>query len=345
MAGNAEGQPGSSLKRRNPGLQARVSGNEVNDQENNVMSKNSTNVIPFKFNKQEVRTLLIDDQPWFVAADVSVALEYSEASAMTRHLDDDEKGLSIVQTLGGDQEMLVINESGLYSAILRSRKVEAKRFKKWVTSEVLPAIRRHGRYEDSQGRMGTLIGQTIGTDGFHMLGAVVKGKVVGLPKALQRRATSKIWSQTHAAFGVRSAEDIPADQLDSARNFIAAYTVLEGEFLGKEEPTSSKVNWPATRWLAESAPKVRERMTILQGAGNIMLAPDMLFGPDDCVSPTLRAIAELERQGHNLEACRLEVLAMKHHLEDAEYAFSGLRLWTARTQGRGIRFGTQGGAA
>ncbi|QAY87212.1 phage antirepressor N-terminal domain-containing protein [Pseudomonas arsenicoxydans] len=79
----------------------------------------------------------------------------------------------------------------------------------------------------------TVLGQTIGTDGFHMLGAVVKGKVSSLPVPIQRRATAKIWSQTHAAFGVRSAADIPADQLDAARNFIAAYAVLEGEFIPK----------------------------------------------------------------------------------------------------------------
>lgn len=79
----------------------------------------------------------------------------------------------------------------------------------------------------------TVLGQTIGTDGFHMLGAVVKGKVSSLPVPVQRRATAKIWSQTHAAFGVRSAADIPADQLDAARNFIAAYSVHEGEYLPK----------------------------------------------------------------------------------------------------------------
>ncbi|WP_236234880.1 BRO-N domain-containing protein [Pseudomonas tohonis] len=189
-------------------------------------------VIPFSFEKKKVRTLLVDDQPWFVAVDVAIALQYSEASAMTRHLDDDEKGLSIVQTLGGDQEVLVINESGLYSAILRSRKAEAKRFKKWVTAEVLPAIRKRGRYED-QGKMQTLLGETIGTDAVHALGNLVKGKVCTLPVALRRQATAKIWSQTHAAFGVRSAADIPAAQLDSVRNFIAAYA-LEGEWLPKQ---------------------------------------------------------------------------------------------------------------
>ncbi|MDN4149781.1 Bro-N domain-containing protein [Pseudomonas tohonis] len=210
-----------------------------NGKERNVQARTGE-VIPFSFEKKQVRTLLVDDQPWFVAVDVATALQYSEASAMTRHLDDDEKGLSIVQTLGGDQEMLVLNESGLYSAILRSRKDEAKRFKKWVTAEVLPAIRKHGRYED-QGKMQTLLGETIGTDAVHALSNLVKGKVCMLPVALRRQATAKIWSQTHAAFGVRSAADIPAAQLDSVRNFIAAYA-LEGEWLprdGRKEPSST----------------------------------------------------------------------------------------------------------
>lgn len=182
-------------------------------------------IIPFQFEAREVRTMLIDDQPWFVAADIASALQYLTAKDMARNLDDDEKGRQILPTPGGDQEMLVINESGLYSAILRSRKAEAKRFKKWVTAEVLPAIRKYGRYEDPSNKMATLVGETIGTDGFHMLGALIKGKVAALPVEVRRRASMKIWSQTHAAFGVRSAADIPANQLDAARNFVAAYSV------------------------------------------------------------------------------------------------------------------------
>ena len=187
-------------------------------------------IIPFQFDSYPVRTLLIDDQPWFVAADISTALNYRMASDMTRHLDEDEKGTHNTRTPSGDQEMLIINESGLYSAILRSRKVEAKRFKKWVTAEVLPAIRKHGHFHDADGKLDTLIGQTIGTNGFQMLGALIKSKVANLPTTAQRRATAKLWAQTHAAFGVRSAADIPANQLDAARNFVAAYSI-EGEWL------------------------------------------------------------------------------------------------------------------
>ena len=105
------------------------------------------NLQTFRFTDTLIlRGFLRDGEPWFVAGDVAGALDYSEAKDMTRNLDDDEKGRQIVPTLGGDQEMTVINESGLYSAILKSRKPEAKTFKKWVTSEVLPSIRKTGSY-------------------------------------------------------------------------------------------------------------------------------------------------------------------------------------------------------
>ncbi|MGN0924743.1 BRO-N domain-containing protein [Ectopseudomonas mendocina] len=102
--------------------------------------------IEFSFDGTAVRVVLVDGEPWWVANDVALALEYRDAGNMTRILDEDEKGTHNVSTLGGAQQSLVINESGLYSAILRSRKQSAKRFKKWVTAEVLPSIRKHGAY-------------------------------------------------------------------------------------------------------------------------------------------------------------------------------------------------------
>lgn len=84
--------------------------------------------------------------PWFIAKDIAEILDYRMASDMTRRLDEDEKGTRKMRTPFGDQEMTVINESGLYSAILGSSKPEAKAFKKWVTGEVLPAIRKQGGY-------------------------------------------------------------------------------------------------------------------------------------------------------------------------------------------------------
>ena len=107
----------------------------------------NTHLIPFDFEGRPVRVITdAQGEPWFVAADIAQSLEYRMASDMTRSLDDDEKGTQIVRTPSGDQEMLVINESGLYSAILRSRKPDAKRFKRWITHEVIPSIRKTGTY-------------------------------------------------------------------------------------------------------------------------------------------------------------------------------------------------------
>lgn len=284
------------------------------------MTNHSTNVIPFNFGKSQVRTLLISDQPWFVANDVSAALQYSEASAMTRHLDEDEKGLSILQTLGGEQEMLVINESGLYSAILRSRKAEAKRFKKWVTSEVLPAIRKHGRYED-KGKMGTLIGQTIGTDGFHMLASIVKGKVSSLPVVLQRRASAKIWSQAHAAFGVRSAADIPVEQLDSARNFIAAYVVLEAEFMPHKPVEGDRLN---IHFPIQSLAARREGMFKDRGDGYAWL--DVCLEDVGYQHGSLCEVIlfELQRAGYIVDAARWELATYRNKLRGIDSFVRGL---------------------
>jgi prophage antirepressor-like protein len=106
----------------------------------------TADLIPFDFHGSEVRVITIDGEPWFVAADVAAILGYREAYDLTRGLDDDEKGPQIVRTPGGDQSMTAISEGGLYSAILRARVEAARPFRRWVTAEVLPAIRRHGGY-------------------------------------------------------------------------------------------------------------------------------------------------------------------------------------------------------
>lgn len=94
----------------------------------------------------KIRTLTIDGEPWFVAADVCRALEIGNPSMAVERLDDDEKGISTIDTLGGKQRMTIINEPGLYSLVLSSRKPEAKAFKRWITHEVIPAIRKYGGY-------------------------------------------------------------------------------------------------------------------------------------------------------------------------------------------------------
>ena len=101
----------------------------------------------FNFNGIPVRTLKDESgNPWFVAKDVCDVLGIGNSRQATSYLDDDERCVTTNDTPSGRQEMCVINESGLYSLVLRSRKPEAKAFKKWVTSEVLPNIRATGGY-------------------------------------------------------------------------------------------------------------------------------------------------------------------------------------------------------
>lgn len=110
----------------------------------------SEEIVPQVFSNDEFGTIRAlrdeDGEPWFVASDIAKALGYGDATHMTRRLDDDEKGLRLVETPGGQQQMTVITEAGMYSAILGSKVDGAKRFKRWVTHDVLPAIRRDGGY-------------------------------------------------------------------------------------------------------------------------------------------------------------------------------------------------------
>lgn len=106
----------------------------------------------FNFENNQVRTLLINDEPWFVGKDVAEILGYSKArNAIATHVDDDDKkGAPIQGDLGGTQEMTVINESGVYALVFGSKLPSAKRFKHWITSEVLPQIRKTGSYASPQ---------------------------------------------------------------------------------------------------------------------------------------------------------------------------------------------------
>jgi prophage antirepressor-like protein len=103
-------------------------------------------IIPFEYESRQVRVIQDGNvDPWWVAKDVCEILDLDVSQ--TRRLDDDEKGLREIQTLGGPQAMVCVNESGLYNLIIRSNKPEAKKFRKWITSEVLPTIRKTGGYE------------------------------------------------------------------------------------------------------------------------------------------------------------------------------------------------------
>jgi len=100
----------------------------------------------FDYKGQQVRTVIKNGQPWWVAKDVCDILDLGNSRMALERLDDDEKGVSLIDTPGGPQQMQVVNEPGLYTLILGSRKKEAKEFKRWITHEVIPQIRKTGIY-------------------------------------------------------------------------------------------------------------------------------------------------------------------------------------------------------
>ena len=107
-----------------------------------------TNLQAFNFEEREVRTLTVNNEPWFVGKDVAEVLGYkNQNDALSKHVDEEDKdAIAIRDSIGRKQNTPVINESGLYSLILKSKLPTAKKFKRWVTSEVLPTIRKHGMY-------------------------------------------------------------------------------------------------------------------------------------------------------------------------------------------------------
>lgn len=186
-----------------------------------------TDVTPFSFDDRAVRVVMMQDEPWFVCTDVAASLGYSSPKDAASHLDDDEKGSATVRTPGGDQRVTVINESGLYSLVLRSRKPEAKRFAKWVTRDVLPAIRKTGRYEQAAvSTYSVQPSQTLSADQAAELRALLQEAAERLPS--DRRASFMVrgWSKLKAHFGT-DYRHIPAGMFPDALSLVARHIAAE----------------------------------------------------------------------------------------------------------------------
>ncbi|WEH93049.1 BRO family protein [Acinetobacter soli] len=218
-----------------------------------------SNISVFKFNQNEIRTVLKDDgEIWFVASDVATVLDYSVASAMIRHLDEDEKGVSIVHTLGGEQEVSIISESGLYSATLKSRKTEAKQFKKWITSDVLPSIRKNGGYIAGQENDDP---ELILAKALQVANNVILRKTQELQQAKIERDFA-IETKAHisdkktatamatASVKSRQAEKLK-EQLGESKNYASVKAV--------ETKTGRKFNWrELKKWCIEHGKKIKD---------------------------------------------------------------------------------------
>ena len=220
------------------------------------MAKTNTIIQTFTFAENiAVRSMLdANGSPWFVAADVCKALEIKNVTDAMKRLDDDEK-MTLDNTEGragnGAQEFNIINESGLYSLILTSRKAEAKRFKKWVTAEVLPTIRKTGSYGVGQATVEApkapvaLEYKPLNPQQQEKLAKAVQSRA-----ASARTTTMKIYRELRDVFEVGSWKEIPADQYTQAKALVKSM-VLEGELMPRP-----------TMMVAQPAPQQQETIAI-----------------------------------------------------------------------------------
>ena len=188
--------------------------------------KTQSQLSTFKFESKSIRTLAINNEPWFIAKDVCDTLKISNVSDALLKLDDDEKatiGLTDSQAGKGAQSISIISESGMYTLILRCRDAVKKgsvphRFRKWVTAEVLPAIRKTGKYESKT----TVDDRTGLRNAVNML-VSKKGLIY-----------SDAYHLIHQRFNVESIEDLTLEQLPQAVEYIHKI-VLEGELIIEEK--------------------------------------------------------------------------------------------------------------
>lgn len=192
---------------------------------------NQTQLSTFNFESKSIRTLAINNEPWFIAKDLCDTLKISNVSDALLKLDDDEKatiGLTDSQAGNGAQSISIISESGMYTLILRCRDAVKKgsiphRFRKWVTSEVLPQIRKTGSYSK------TTVDQRTGLRNAVNMLVSKKGLIY-----------SDAYHLIHQRFNVESIEDLTLEQLPQAVEYIHKI-VLEGELIieEKKEPSMS----------------------------------------------------------------------------------------------------------
>ena len=183
-----------------------------------------------------VRSLTMDGEPWFVGKDVATALGYAiPQKAVRDHVDDEDKGVSKLDTPGGIQQLTIINESGLYSLILSSKLPDAKKFKRWVTSEVLPAIRKTGRFA-----MDGPVDRLTPDDYIRAASIVAKCNDRRLPVALKLLETAGISPEILKGFQKDrespQKDKITADELAHLQTVLSCYTVRQAAELVNLSP-------------------------------------------------------------------------------------------------------------
>ncbi|MGO3089546.1 MAG: BRO family protein [Galactobacter sp.] len=229
---------------------------------------------PFTYLDKPVRVVDVEEEPWFVASDVAKILGYRSAPDMTRRLDDEDQGYAKVRTPGGDQQMTVINESGLYDAVFRSNAEGAKPFRRWVTSEVLPSIRKTGSYAATP--------QTY-ADALRELASSVEAKELAQARAKELEPKAHQWDVFLSADGDVSVADAAKELCRAGIPDLGRDRLFR--FMGQEKWTFKDHNGDWKPYQAQvDAGRLRSRANHPQ--------PDLKRGGYRAVPPTIRVTAK-----------------------------------------------------
>lgn len=272
------------------------------------MSKHT--VVPFTFESHSIRAINRDGEPWFIAQDVCSVLGIQNVTQAIGRLDKDERSMF---NIGLDQRAMfdnrvkdigIISESGMYTLVLRCRDAVTKgsiphRFRKWVTADVLPSIRKTGSYTKPKTRQCTA------------------KQLIPLRQTAERLITTglgkiypDIWKLVHQRFDVEHIHQLQPEQVGEAIEYL---NVLEGEYLGKQS------HLPAISFKNDYSMEFFKGYLWMIGEKSIR-APwcypaDLLSGNGDYPNPCGRLLSELKQQGYNVEAAQFQLLALQHHLE------------------------------
>ncbi|WP_099822237.1 Bro-N domain-containing protein [Tatumella sp. OPLPL6] len=277
-----------------------------------IVAKENPEFTIFRFGDSEIRVVDKQGEPWFVAKDVCDALQLTNSRKALMALDEDEKGVTSTYTLGGEQKANIVSESGMYTLVLRCRDAVNKgsvphQFRKWVTAEVLPSIRKTGSYEKLRSRKSTTEERTPLRDAVNML---VSKKHLMYPEA---------YSMIHQRFHVTSFEQLTSDQIEPAIEYVHSI-ILEGELLSRQDKQMAlPLAYPMSFYEQyRHVIKPNELRTPWS------YAPKHLIPNGDNPNPLGRMLHQLKDLGYEIEAAQFQLLSLQHHLEAMQHKISSI---------------------
>lgn len=274
-----------------------------------IVAKVNPEFTIFRFGDNEIRVIDKNGEPWFVAQDVCSTLKIQNVTQALDRLDEDERSMF---NIGRQGEANIVSESGMYTLVLRCRDAVNKgsvphQFRKWVTAEVLPSIRKTGSYEKPRSRKSTTEERTPLRDAVNML---VSKKHLMYPEA---------YSMIHQRFHVTSFEQLTPDQIEPAIEYVHSI-ILEGELLSRQDKQMAlPLAYPMSFYEQyRHVIKPNELRTPWS------YAPKHLIPNGDNPNPLGRMLHQLKDLGYEIEAAQFQLLSLQHHLEAMQHKISSI---------------------